>query len=83
MTISFSGLASGLDTSSWVEALVSVKKQEVTALETKLKGYQTTKTTLTDTRSAFSTLRSAIEKLTDAKFGGSFDLFRKKYCYIF
>ena len=46
MTISFSGLASGLDTSSWVEALVSVKKQEVTALETKLKGYQTTKTTL-------------------------------------
>lgn len=77
MTISFSGLASGLDTSSWVEALVSVKKQEVTALETKLKGYQTTKTTLTDTRSAFSTLRSAIEKLTDAKFGGSFDLFGK------
>lgn len=77
MTISFSGLASGLDTSSWVEAFVSVKKQEVTALETKLKGYQTTKTTLTDTRSAFSTLRSAIEKLTDAKFGGSFDLFGK------
>lgn len=77
MSISFSGLASGLDTSSWVEAFVSVKKQEVTALETKLKGYQTTKTTLTDTRSAFSTLRSAIEKLTDAKFGGSFDLFGK------
>lgn len=76
-TISFSGLASGLDTSSWVEALVSVKQEEVTALQTKLTGYQTTKTTLTDTKSKFSSLRTAIEKLTDAKFGGSFDLFGK------
>ena len=33
-TISFSGLASGLDTSSWVEAFVSVKQQKVTALQT-------------------------------------------------
>ena len=75
MTISFSGLISGLDTSSWVEALVSVKQEKVTALETDLKDLQTVKTTLNDTRSVFSTLRSAIEKLTDAKFGGNFDLF--------
>ncbi len=77
MTISFSGLASGLDTSSWVEAFVSIKQEKVTALETELKGLQTVKTTLNDTRSAFTALRSAIEKLTDAKFGGSFDLFGK------
>ena len=75
MTISFSGLVSGLDTSSWVEALLSVKQEKVTALETDLKDIQAIKTTLTDTRNAFSTLRSALEKLTDAKFGGSFDLF--------
>ncbi len=77
MTISFSGLASGLDTSSWVEALVSVKQQDVTKLNTKLQGYQTTKDTLTATRSSFSSLRTALEKLTDAKFGGTFDLFAK------
>ena len=77
MSISFSGLASGLDTSSWVEALASVKQEKVTALETELKGLQTVKTTLNDTRSTFTALRSAIEKLTDAKFGGSFDLFGK------
>lgn len=76
-TISFSGLASGLDTSSWVEALVNVKKEEVTTLQTNLKSIQTTKTTLTDTKSKFTSLRTAIEKLTDAKFGGSFDLFAK------
>ena len=76
-TISFSGLASGLDTSSWVEAFVSVKKEEATTLQTNLKSIQTTKTTLTDTKSKFTSLRTAIEKLTDAKFGGSFDLFAK------
>ena len=77
MTISFSGLASGLDTSSWVEALVSAKKEEVKKYETSLEELQTQKTTLNDTRNVFSTLRSAIEKLTDAKFGGTFDLFAK------
>ena len=77
MSISFSGLASGLDTSSWVDAMVSVKKQDLTKFQTQLTGYQTTKTTLNDTRSAYSSLRTAIEKLTDAKFGGSMDLFAK------
>ncbi len=77
MSISFSGLASGLDTSSWGEALVAAKKTEVTKFQTPVTGYQTTKTTLNDTRSAFSSLRTAIEKLTDAKFGGSMDLFAK------
>ena len=75
MSISFSGLASGLDTSGWVEALVSVRQEKVASLQTELKGFQTTKNTLTDTRSAFNSLRTALEKLTDAKFGGTFNLF--------
>ena len=73
MSISFSGLSSGLDTSSWVEALVKVKQEKVTSLQTDLKAIQTKKTTLTDTKSKFSSLRTAIEKLTDTKFGGAFD----------
>ena len=77
MTISFSGLISGLDTSSWVEALVSVKQEKVTALQEDLIGYQSVKDTLNSTKTVFSDLRSAIEKLTDYKFGGSFDLFAK------
>ena len=75
MSISFSGLASGLDTSGWVEALVSVKQDKVATLKTDLTALQTTKSTLTDTRSAFNSLRTALEKLTDMKFGGTFDLF--------
>ena len=77
MAISFSGLSSGLDTSSWVDALVSVKKQDITKLQTELSSHQSTKSALSTTRSSVSSLRTAIEKLTDAKFGGTFDLFAK------
>ena len=47
MSISFSGLASGLDTSGWVEALVSVKQEKVSALKVDLAAIKTSKTTLT------------------------------------
>ena len=33
MSISFSGLASGLDTSSWIESLVALKRAKVTVLQ--------------------------------------------------
>ena len=77
MSISFSGLASGLDTSGWVEALVSVKQEKVTTLKTDLNSLQLVKNSLTSTRTVFNELRNAIEKLTDNKFGGAFDLFGK------
>lgn len=77
MSISFSGLASGLDTSGWVEALVGVKQQKITALQQDLTALKSKKTTLNDTRSIFASLRTSIEKLTDTKFGGTFDLFGK------
>ena len=35
-TITFSGLSSGLDTSSWVEALVSAKTNTITTLKDNL-----------------------------------------------
>lgn len=75
MSISFSGLASGLDTSGWVEALVSVRQEKISTLKADLTKIQSTKSTLNDTRAAFTSLRTALEKLTDIKFGGSFDLF--------
>lgn len=77
MTISFSGLGSGLDTSSWVEALVSVKQQKVSSLQTELLTIQNKKSTLSATRTSVTSLRTAIEKLTDKKFGGDYNLFGK------
>ena len=77
MSISFSGLVSGLDTASWVDAFVSVRQADVTKIQTQMAAQKNSKAILTDTRSTVSSLRSAIEKLTDAKFGGTFDLFGK------
>ena len=76
-TITFSGLASGMDTSSWVEALVNVKKTTLNSLTSKQNKYSTQQTALSSVQSSFNTLRTKIEKITDSKFGSSFDLFSK------
>ena len=75
--ITFSGLASGMDTSSWIEALVSIKQQSVTKLQTSKSTVEESSNVLSTIKSKVSTLRSSIEKFTDAKFGSSFDLFSK------
>ncbi len=74
-TITFSGLASGLDTASWIDALVSVKQLTVTSLKETLKTYEDKQATVTELQTSFSSLRTAIEKLTDAKFGANLDIF--------
>lgn len=75
--ITFSGLASGMDTSAWIEALVSIKQKSVTTLQNKQTTINSTKTVLDTVKSNVSALRTSIEKLTDSKLGGSFDLFAK------
>lgn len=75
--ITFSGLASGMDTSSWIKALVSIKQQSVTKLQKSKSTVETSSNVLSTIKSKVTTLRSSIEKFTDAKFGSSFDLFSK------
>lgn len=74
-TITFSGLGSGLDTNSWVEALVSVKQTTLTSIKANLETAKKKQSTISTLQASFSSLRSSIEKLTDAKFGSSMDLF--------
>lgn len=75
--ISFSGLASGMDTSSWIEALVSIKQESVKTLQTKKNNVSATQNNVDTIKAKVSSLRSAVEAFTDTKFGGSFDLFGK------
>lgn len=76
MAISFSGLASGMDTSSWVEALVSVKQSEITKLESNRSTVAAAQDTLNNVKSYFSSFQSLLENITDARFGiASRDLF--------
>ena len=79
MSISFSGLASGIDTSSWIESLVSIKKAKVEQLEEEKESVLLSKETLNSIKSFFNSFRSVIEKVTDAKFGVvSMDIFSQK-----
>ncbi len=76
MSISFSGLASGLDTDSWISALVDAKKASwIKPLEeqkTSL-GYQ--KTAINSVKSTYSSLLSATQTFTDSRFGTAKDIF--------
>ena len=76
MTISFSGLASGLDTSSWIQSLTALKQAKVTVLEEKRENVLVSRDTLSSIKSFFATFRSTIEKITDTRFNiATMDLF--------
>ena len=75
MTISFSGLASGMDTSSWVEALVSVKQQEITKMESNKAVISEAQSVLSNIKSYFNSFQNLLLNITDAKKNSSRDLF--------
>ena len=79
VSISFSGLASGLDTSSWVESLVALKQAKIDTLEEQKETVLLSRETLNNIKSFFNSFRSVIEKVTDAKYGVvSMDIFAQK-----
>ena len=78
MTISFSGLASGLDTSSWIEALTSIKQLSVTSLQTKKTSISSEQAEINKIQSMFSNVQTALDRLTDSKYGNNADLFIQK-----
>lgn len=75
MTISFSGLGSGIDTSSWVDALVAAKQTPITTLQNKVTALNTTSTNLSNLKSNYSSLLTAVYKLTDSNNSTSANVF--------
>ncbi len=75
MAISFSGLASGMDTSSWVEALVSVKQAEITKLESSKTAISEAQSVLNNIKSYFSSFESLLLNITDSNKFSQRDLF--------
>ena len=76
MTISFSGLASGLDTSAWIKALTNLRLAKVNTITAQKEKVTVSQNALASIRSYFSNFQSSLEKLTDAKFGiSTIDLF--------
>ena len=76
MTISFGGLASGVDTSSWIEALVQMKQASLKTYEEKKEILVQTTSILENVKSFFNSFKSVLSNVTNANMGiASFDLF--------
>ena len=76
MTISFSGLGSGMDYSSWVTQLTALKEQSIiTPLETKKSTLQSQNSALSSLKTYYMTLSTNMQKISDSKYGASFDIF--------
>lgn len=76
--ITFSGLSSGIDTASIIDQLMSLERRPLDTLNQKNLEISRQRTEFTSLRSKVSALQSAIQKLTDARIGGNFDIFKQK-----
>ena len=76
MTISFSGLGSGMDYSSWVTQLTALKEQSIfKQIETKKSTLQSQNSALSSLKTYYMTLSTNMQKISDSKYGASFDIF--------
>ena len=74
--IQFSGLTTGLDTSSWVSALTALKNAKVQTLQEEKSAVIGIKDVVSSIKTYFTSFRNSLERLTDAKFGtDSLDMF--------
>jgi len=78
MSIQFSGLGSGLPVQEWVSAMIQAESTRLTRYEEEKTSTQNSRTALNSVEAKFSSLRSALEKITDANLASTLDLFERK-----
>ncbi len=66
MSITVSGLGSGLDYESWIESLVQLKQDKIDAVSTKVTETESKKSALSALKSKYTTLLDAVTAFTDA-----------------
>lgn len=64
MSISVTGLGSGLDYDSWIEALVKIKKEDITAVSSKITAISDSQDTLSEIKDSYSALLDSIKNFT-------------------
>jgi len=78
MTISFTGLGSGMDYSSWIDALVEAKKANLTTIENKITATEAAQTALSELKSSFTSFNSTLTTFTDSNLISAFDIFGRR-----
>lgn len=77
MSISFSGVGSGLPIDEWITALVKLEQDKVDALTKQKEALQKKQTTLNTLKSEYSSVQSSTLKFTDSLHGAGSDIFSK------
>lgn len=77
MSISFSGVGSGLPIDEWITALVKIEQDKVDSLTKDKEALQKKQTTLNTLKSEYSAVQTATQKLTDSLYGAGSDIFSK------
>ena len=75
MTISFSGVGSGLPIDEWITALVKIEQDKVDTLSSNKEALQKKQSTLNTLKSEYSAVQTATLKLTDSLLGAGSDIF--------
>lgn len=78
MTITLTGLGSGLDYESWITELVAVKQAAIDKVSTQVSDIKTKESTLSTLKSSYSSLLSSIKAITDAQTNISNNVFNQK-----
>ena len=77
MSISFSGLGSGLPIDEWISQLVAIEQAKVDTLTTQRKEITQKQSALNTLKSEYSAVQTAATKFTDCLYGSGMDFFSK------
>lgn len=77
MSMSITGLGSGLPIDTWVEQLVAIKQKQIDAISTQKATLTSSNSALSTIKGSYSSLLSSIQTITDANFGSTNSVFAK------
>lgn len=78
MSISVSGLGSGIDYESWITQLVAIKQAKIDEVSKKVSTINDNSSTLTSLQDTYTKLLTSIQKFTDAKYNSTDNIFTQK-----
>ncbi len=78
MSITISGLGSGLPIDTWIEKLIAIKQTKIDEITQEKTSVGYSSSALSTVKSSFNTLLASLQKVTDSRFGATSDLFAQK-----
>jgi len=78
MTLSITGLGSGLPITDWVSKLVAIKQADIDTISTEKTTLSNSNSAISTIKSSYSSLLTSLQAVTDAAFGSTTNVFAQK-----